>query len=196
MIAQLDAYRAATNGFIDKYGQYPGDFNRASVLLPPKQDGSSPQVDGNGNGRVNGLGNDNESLEFWQHLAAADLISGINGASPVPGVGIPVGRMPGSAWNALNASTSGGEMCLGCTVSGNYWRLGAPNENALTNQALVPAAESYLLDIKIDDGKPVTGLVQARDGEGVVQGDCISANEYATATANSGAPSCVLGFVF
>ena len=81
-------------------------------------------------------------------------------------------------------------------MRGNYWRLGAPNENALTNQALVPAGDSYLLDIKIDDGKPVTGLVQARDGEGALQGDCISETEYATGTNISGSPSCVLAFVF
>ena len=196
LIAQLDAYRAANNGFIDKYGQYPGDFNRADKLLAIKQDGSSPQVNGNGNGRINGLGNEGESLEYWQHLAGADLISGINGPGPVPGVGIPVGRVPGSAWNAVNARTDGAEMCADCTLSGNYWRLGAPDENALTTQALIAADESYLLDAKIDDGRPVTGLVQASEGEGAMDGDCVSAGEYATGTVNAGQPSCVLGFVF
>ncbi len=194
LIAQLDAYRAANNGFVDKYGQFPGDFSRASVLLSVKQDGATPQVDGDGNGRVNGLGNDGESLEYWQHLSAADLIAGINGSGPVPGVGIPVGRVPGSAWNALNASTAGGELCEGCSLRGNYWRLGAPNETALTTEALIPADEAYLLDIKIDDGRPVSGLVQADDGAGTLEGTCIIDGAYATVAA--GAPACVLGFVF
>ena len=196
LMAQIDAYRAATNAFVDKYGQYPGDFDQASVMLPPKPGNGAPQVDGDGNGRVDGLGNEGESLEFWQHLAAAGLIAGINGTSPVPGVGIPVGRRPGSAWNVLNADSDGGQMCDGCTVTGNYWRLGAPNPNSLTSHALVPAADSYLLDVKVDDGHPLTGLVQARDGDGVDPGDCIGPRGYATSSANSGSPSCVLAFVF
>jgi len=196
LIAQLDAFRAASNGFVDKYGQYPGDFSRASALLAVKPDGVSPQIDGNGNGRVNGLGNDDESLEYWQHLAAADLISGINGVAPVPGVGIPVGRIPGSAWNAVNARTTGAELCLDCSLVGNYWRLGAPNEAALTTQGLIAPNESYLLDIKIDDGSPISGMIQAREGDGVADGGCLSGQEYATGTPASGGSFCVLGFVF
>ena len=167
LISQIDAYRAANNAFVDKYGQYPGDLSRASLLLPLKQDGTSLQVDGDGNGRIAGLGNDDESLEYWQHLNAADLIGGITGVDPVPGIGIRVG---------------------------NYWRLGTPDSAALSTQALVPADEAYLLDIKIDDGRPGSGLVQAGDGGGAPQGACVNNGDYATVAA--GAPACVLGFVF
>ena len=45
LISQIDAYRAANNAFVDKYGQYPGDLSRASLLLSLKQDGTSLQVD-------------------------------------------------------------------------------------------------------------------------------------------------------
>lgn len=194
LISQIDAYRAANNAFVDKYGQYPGDLSRASLLLPLKQDGTSLQVDGDGNGRIAGLGNDDESLEYWQHLNAADLIGGITGVDPVPGIGIPIGRLQGSAWNTLNASTESGELCDICTLVGNYWRLGSPDAAALSTQALVPADEAYLLDIKIDDGRPGSGLVQAGDGGGAPQGACINNGDYATVAA--GAPACVLGFVF
>jgi len=195
LIAQLDAYRTANNGFLDKYGQYPGDFSRASALLAPKQDGS-PQIDGDGNGRVDGQGNDAESLEYWQHLAAADLVAGINGITPVPGVGIPVGRLPGSAWNALSARGDNDGLCPDCTLRGNYWRLGAPDPSALTTMALMPADESYLLDAKIDDGKPTTGLMQAGQGGGGPGEPCQENGEYATADARGSDPSCLLGFMF
>lgn len=194
LISQIDAYRAANNGFLDKYGQYPGDLSRASLLLSLKKDGTTLQVDGDGNGRIGGIGNEGESLEYWQHLAAADLISGITGGEPVAGVGLPVGRIPGSAWNVLNASTDGGEMCDTCTMVGNYWRLGSPDVGGLSVQGLVPADESYLLDIKIDDGRPGSGLVQAGDGAGSPQGTCVSDGDYATAAG--GTAACVLGFVF
>jgi len=194
LITQIDSFRAANNGFIDRYGQIPGDFSRASSLLPARSDGSSAQSDGDGNGRIAGLGNDGESLEYWQHLAAADMIGGIAGIAPVPGVGVPVGRVPGSAWNAVNAATPGAELCADCTLRGNYWRLGAPDENALTTVALLPADEAYLLDLKIDDGRPNTGLVQAGDGAGPGATPCERDGQYLTAAG--GAPACVMGFAF
>jgi prepilin-type N-terminal cleavage/methylation domain-containing protein len=194
LISQIDAFRAANNSFIDRYGQLPGDFSRASELLPAKSDGSSGQLDGDGNGRIGGLGNDGESLQYWQHLAAADLIGGIAGIAPVPGVGLPVGRIPGSVWNAVNAATPGGELCAACTLRGNYWRLGAPDENALTTIPLMTADEAYLLDLKIDDGRPTTGLMQAGEGAGPGGAPCVVDGDYNTAVAAG--PACVLGFAF
>lgn len=72
---QADELRAAVMTFYDKYGQYPGDENIATV--PPGGGDSN----GDGNGQIAGT----EPFEVYRDLALGGLISGTyNGTSSLP----------------------------------------------------------------------------------------------------------------
>ncbi|MBL0942664.1 MAG: prepilin-type N-terminal cleavage/methylation domain-containing protein, partial [Alphaproteobacteria bacterium] len=71
VITQLNEYRLAVSTFMERYDGLPGDFNQAKAYI------KDSLIDGNHNGSIEGDGlvADSEAGQFWQHLAAADLIA-------------------------------------------------------------------------------------------------------------------------
>lgn len=75
VVKLADEIRAATMGFYDKYGQYPGDENIAGVPV-------GDNFNGNGSGQIGG---GNEQANVFLDLMRAKLISGnYTAAIPYP----------------------------------------------------------------------------------------------------------------
>ena len=81
-LTDVDAIRAASATFQDKYGGLPGDYFEGQAQLgtpngitwtAPACDGANQRCDGDG--LIEGNGITNETLLFWQHLALGNLIS-------------------------------------------------------------------------------------------------------------------------
>ncbi len=169
-MTELDAVRAATATFQDKYGALPGDYVNGQPQLgtpnaitwtAPACDGSNQHCDGDG--AIEGNGITNETLLFWQHLALGNLISGIEVAaapSASIGAGIPSAAIGGGL--AVQNQSIGG-------LTAHWMRLGT-GANLTTGVASALQAET--IDRKVDDGRPGTGSVRTTTAA------CINAGSY------------------
>jgi prepilin-type N-terminal cleavage/methylation domain-containing protein len=180
-MTEIDAVRAATATFQDKYGGLPGDYfdDQAQLGTPNGVTWTSPACDGSnqhcdGDGTIEGNGITNESLLFWQHLALGNLISGIEAAgapSATIGAGIP------------SAAVGGGLAVQNQNIGGRttHWlRLGT-GANLTTGAA--SSLQASTIGRKIDDGSPATGSVRTTTVA------CINAGDY-----NPSGSQCLLYF--
>jgi prepilin-type N-terminal cleavage/methylation domain-containing protein len=169
-MTDIDAIRAATATFQDKYGGLPGDYfeGQAQLGTPNAVTWTTPACDNanqrcDGDGLIEGNGITNETLLFWQHLALGDMISGIEVAaapSTSIGVGLPSAAIGGGV--ALQNQNIGGRT--------THWlRLGT-GANLTTGVATGLQADT--IDSKIDDGRPATGSVRTTTAA------CINAGDY------------------
>lgn len=177
-IAAAKGFDAATTTFRDSYNAWPGDMANATNRLPNCNAGLNC-VDGGttvgvgGDGLVGTAGNvgvspgaqTDEQVQFWRHLLAADLITGIDTSATLAwgqalpsapiGGGWRIGQHGGGALPAGNAA--------GNARNGHYLELaGAPATNAAAAVAgtlpLTPARAAQL-DRKMDDGVESSGGV-------------------------------------
>lgn len=174
VIAQYKGLMAAHYGFQDKYGVIPGDAPNATQKLPGC-DASNNCTNGNGDGTVgtrfdnapdrlatpnaSGTPGINENIQYWKHLALADLVEGIVlNASNAPassafGVSHPAAKISETGWNAILTNPAGiGEY----GGPGLVFQLsGAPNANIV---AVTPGIAARIDQI-VDDGMPNSGIV-------------------------------------
>jgi prepilin-type N-terminal cleavage/methylation domain-containing protein len=169
-LTNIDAIRAATATFQDKYGGLPGDYfeGQAQLGTPNGVTWSSPACDGanqrcDGDGLIEGNGITNETLLFWQHLALGNLISGIEVAA-APGTSMGAG-LP-------SAAIGGGLAVQNQNIGGRttHWMRLGTGANLTTGVATGLQADT--IDSKIDDGRPGTGSVR------VTTAACINSGEY------------------
>lgn len=224
-VAQVEKYNAAVNTFRTKYNGIPGDLPSAQATafgLFTDETATAGHADGNGlieggaSGSVSAYG---EVLVFWRQLSDANLLDaslGTTGNSLITSAGAPTGAvtlinqsLPGSKTNPTNYFTV-------YAVNGlNYYQLGpwsgfsAAGTWTFGTSGLTPI-QAYNMDIKLDDGMPLTGAVQAK-GIGAMNaaptngggaGHCNVGTGVASDTYNrvAGAgqtdPSCSLQFRF
>lgn len=171
-ISDVNAYQAALETFRDKHDNIPGDFSYATSRLT----GCVPQNycrNGNGDSLVgsrmiawrNGASMqiDSENVQFWKHLALADMISGVDPSSSdlVWGKSLPSSKMAGGysvVQGRVDVATLGVmdglqlriHNCIACSDIAS--EAGGP--------ALSPA-DAIQIDRKMDDGKPLSGFVRA-----------------------------------
>lgn len=176
-VSQYEKMNTALNTFRSKYNSMPGDMKRSdAVAFGMCPAAGCPAANGTGLGDGNGVINDTnatnqsaqvgEPLAMWLQLSRAQLIAENLGNALTNGYAIDViaDAKPASYFP---------EAKLG---KGNYWIAGSGGDNqnyfmlmgvtglstgVATAYSLSPA-DSYGLDSKIDDGKPNTGIVQAR----------------------------------
>lgn len=166
-VSQIKGVDAAINAFFDKYNAYPGDIPNPATRLP-NCTAAPCSTQGNGgtigNARIEG-GNvttspalNSEAGDMFPHLMAADLVSGItpvNGA--VFGGIFPNASVGGGLWVAYATSIVGGtNLPAGkhyATLSGSTGAVGA-------GSGAMSATAAAQLDRKLDDGVPLTGIVQ------------------------------------
>lgn len=173
IITQLNQYRLATNTFVDRYGALPGDYDKASSYL------KTGLKDGNNNGLIEGFGlsssggsASHESLSFWEHLAAAELISS----------SMPPPTKVGGIITIAHAPLEG--------TQGHWFIIG--NANGSKNDgALFTPLQCLSIAKKLDTEDPFSGNVQIRNGTQKGKGgQCLKDNKILnTATKN---PACVL----
>lgn len=171
-------FAAASNQFLNDYTMLPGDLSRATSYWPTCSVDpiTAASCNGNGNTIIDNL----ESLRFWQHLTLSGMLEG-SYSGIVAGDGsssaqdfLAVGRnVPPSKINkALWAVRDGTSMLL----SGNFFILGGIDSDdpgdTQPNEAVVKPEDAVNIDRKLDDGKPTSGTVLARDGIDV--GHCLT----------------------
>jgi prepilin-type N-terminal cleavage/methylation domain-containing protein len=165
-VAQVQAYRAAVNAFQDKYEALPGDYTLAATNIL-----GTLRV-GDGNGVIGAVAaiptwtNDNNTREesvFWQQLAAANLITGVQGLSTAAGVGnsYPAANVSGAGWDLQNSASF--------PASGTYFFV----LNSNVGGAIVMSGrDAWTIDMKYDDGVPGTGSIVTNET------GCITAPNY------------------
>lgn len=139
-----------------------------------------PTCNGDGNGRVGGtlasnpwMRSPHEVFRFWQHLTNAGLTEGgLTGVSSAGAYGARVGtNVPrskfnaGAGWGVASYETSVTAAPYATIVFpanyGSYLFLGgnASNTSLQHEEPILKAEDMYTIDMKMDDGKPHTGIV-------------------------------------
>ncbi|MFW0778013.1 MAG: type II secretion system protein [Rickettsiales bacterium] len=176
-IGQYEKYNAAINTFRTKYNGMPGDLVAAQAAAFGIYQGSGTTGLGDGNGLITDTAATNinapvgETLIFWRHLTDANLTDGSFGTA-----------LTASTAQAAAGSNAPGDFVPGTKIGrGTYWLAGSSaglnyyglvGLSAITGGAAATATyvdtfaltpiESFNIDSKLDDGKPNTGIVQAR----------------------------------
>lgn len=187
-INEIENYKIVTNVFKDKYGAFPGDFEKASALWGCTA-GTVP-VGCNGwndryiappwAGYLSPVGEGHEPLRAWQHLSLAGLVpdkyTGITTVANQYDLGINVA--------GSKAFENGGFFLQ----SDRFWGytetkqailffFGGFQANSYNGAEALLASDLKQVDDKIDDGKPRSGEVMGSPG-----GNCISGTAYNSAS--------------
>jgi prepilin-type N-terminal cleavage/methylation domain-containing protein len=200
LTTQMEQYRTAIYTFYDEYRAVPGDMRNATDFWGTDPDGcpthanwetgKTETCNGNGNGVVDTIP---EGFHAWQHLAGAGLIegsySGVTGPHDAgscnnqdyePGYNSPRGRADNVGIALM--SPSGGYVASGAVAylyEGNYTNtllIGAATVACEPIAKAFSPKETWLIDSKLDDGRPGTGTIVTR-----------------TNSAASGHPDCTTG---
>lgn len=180
VITQIQNYQTAVGAFQIKYNCLPGDCPTATDWWGARPGGCNsgnyttsytiPTCNGNGNGRlVNALDtsdnadNTTEAVLFWQHLANAGLVSGgyvgvkdgLSYLGVVPGVNVP---LLNNYQNVSVMATYQSSNISSWYRNTNYYSVGVFVPAAsLTWGAFLTVTEAQAMDMKFDDGQPLTG---------------------------------------
>jgi prepilin-type N-terminal cleavage/methylation domain-containing protein len=174
-VGQVEKYNAAVNTFRTKYNGIPGDlvYAQASafgLVLPAAgltSGGGTGLGDGNGLIQDTSSGNSpiGEPLIFWQHLSSASLIDGSLGTNIVAAATVGATAPTPAQYLPTAKLGRGNYWVVGSDTGTNYYILGgvtAISTTAYTYSLALTPIESYNIDVKLDDGAPNTGIVQAR----------------------------------
>jgi prepilin-type N-terminal cleavage/methylation domain-containing protein len=132
----LTGIEAAWISFQDRYRSLPGDYGQAKTHILAEA----------ANGDANAVVDAAESGDVWQHLSAAGFISGsYNGEDTCA-----VASCPSNPFNGFYEITNSAN-AMGFDVAGHE----------LSTGGNIPVAVMYELDLKMDDGVPNTGRLQA-----------------------------------
>lgn len=175
--SQIKAYEAALTTFRDSYNAVPGDMAAPTTRLPNCAAGSPCANPGTGNGRIAeipsaGAVAGSEATTFWVHLAAADLIGGVDytNAGLAWGQSLPAAEIGGGftvGFAAATANLTGASPAT--AISGHYVSLrqdGATGVAASNANAALRPTQAARIDRKLDDGVADTGSVLAAGTNG------------------------------
>ncbi|MBI1274871.1 prepilin-type N-terminal cleavage/methylation domain-containing protein [bacterium] len=154
-ISQIEQTNTSVSTFRGKFNAIPGDINRAVAF-------GLGGANGNGNGLIqDGTGvitNYNAEIEnFWVHLSGANMspttFTAVTATSPTVGTNFPQskhgrGGIIALAVNGYNNYLVGANSATAATIAGVFSLTLAPDE-------------AFVLDDKMDDSKPLTGIAQA-----------------------------------
>lgn len=177
LIDDVGILNHAAKEFKNAYGGVAGDMYNAESLFGQENIGNKVAdnaEDGNGNGNARLEGDlssptRNEKLLFWQHLAAAGLITGEYDGQTIGSGGLYTSPFKDVFYEP---STDGNDHNrLYFTVS----RL----SNGILGNGTFTTQEAFDYDTKYDDGNPITGTIQGLDGSDQTAGACVTnSNNY------------------
>ncbi len=152
-IASISEVRSASQTFRDKYGALPGDYVQAQARVGDPAGATwaacNGAVDCDGDGVIDGDGITSETLLFWNHLAAANMLSGV---SPLGAAVIGDGLLASPVGGGL---TIRNELVINKTA---HWiRLGSA---AADPTGVLDSEQALIIDQKADDGRPGTGSIR------------------------------------
>jgi hypothetical protein len=183
-------YASAIDIFRQKYAALPGDMPNATQIWGRADGGvpvsanctmpatdmsaTSSQATCNGDGDLTIGRVDAQTYEVfraWQHLRNANIITGtytgIAGAAgtsqELVGQNIPVSETDaiGYSLNFVDSGALPAEYFTGTTYNHLVFYGAQVSGNNFARGASVSAADTYNIDLKIDDGKPATGTLQS-----------------------------------
>lgn len=201
-------FQTAIQTFRDKYFSTPGDMRNATSFWgaantagaggecadPLANSGTGTQTcNGNGDGIVD----NNESYQFWEHLANAGLIEGsypgtgtINATPyPVPliGTNVPKSRLGSAGYGVYYIEGFNINFDAFNSYRQSKLFLGG---GAMYSDPTLTTQEAWNIDTKLDDARPGLGMMQVQlDGSGTTTNGCMSTNVASTseyALANTG----------
>jgi len=204
-IKQIETYRTAVNTFRTKYDCLPGDCASASQLgfLPRGQYAG----EGDGNGILEGVDQDNpgfnkgtiistgENAIFWQDLGTSLLLPalGIVGTLPPQATSVYGLAVTGSALNSYFPVSSIGSNSFISTYSHNsinYFSLSAITgifwSTPVAAAPSLSVTQAMMIDTKLDDGLPQSGMVTAQYN-GAYIGGCCNSIHWAAGGGSDGA---------
>lgn len=195
-----ESYMAAVYMFRDQYLHMPGDLPNATEfwgahasLCPTEPGAESPTgtCNGDGDGVIMDTGYFSEITFFWNHLAQSGIVAGTYemdwDGTVIPGVHAPLSAFQGASYRPEHISLQ--------TATSDWWfeglqghvlRFGTPN-NGICNTCFnsIPGflpKEAWMVDRKLDDGKPGTGEIQvAHNDYGLSELGCADTNDSAEA---------------
>lgn len=207
--ADVELYKNAVASFLDKYKYLPGDLPKATTFwrtdsnCPNTMENAVPKMetcDGNGDTYVgdsegSALGDASrwhETYRFWQHLANAGFISGnyngtVSSRSELgtdPGMNIPASKIPGNGFTLMHV-IPGAASGVYSAYYHHAMIYGAPvGPRASTYKPALQPREAFMIDKKLDDGKPGKGLLLAFTPDLKETKDCADTSAEETAVYN------------
>ncbi len=199
-VGQIEKYNSAINTFRSKYNGIPGDLTSDGALAFGLTTRAGTIGEGDGNGLIQGNNGGVTSQVFtqeagmlWNDLSTANIMDGNYTQN--------AGNKDAAAVPAIAATTvaqvfpparlgRGNYVTSGSTGSINYWfiaGIGAVtvSTGVYTLTANLTPIEAYNMDIKLDDGLPETGVVQARGATTSTTTPLVDATKWSTATPGS-----------
>lgn len=162
VISEIKGYSDGIENFRLKYNGWPGDLPNAANLW------GATTSNGNGNEQISG--NTTESLLAWQHLTLGNFIvgsyTGLDAGTADFSVNVNV--PPSVIKPAYYFLSYNGDIF---NTKGNFLQLGtSQNDTSPWGSALTPS-DAYIIDKKIDDGKPTSGNIFFFRGDEVKSDD-------------------------
>lgn len=208
---EYNRWITATNAFKDKYFGLPGDLSNAVSFWGQSTACGGSAANGTCNGNGDGTftvpaatGQTGEIFQYWRHLALAGLIEGNytgvadNGSAlhSTFGVNIPGSKLTSAGWGIETRGYFVGNGTMYTLDYGNDFYVGAAAtaERPYLPTILFPE-EAWNIDVKNDDGMPLTGKIVNRSYCGLGACSCTTAtaaNDY-TATYRLNATPASIG---
>ena len=179
-VAQVKGVDAAISTFRDKFASLPGDMQTPTTRLP---NCTAPpcSIVGNGDGIIRASTTDfgtgtiiatgvtGEGVRAYAHLAAADMLSGVDpegGNVVVPGITIPTAELGGNlrfghVRTGLSGTTVPLTTAAGGPRNGHYVAISGGIGAVSNNTGILTPVQAAQIDRKLDDGAPDTGSVRA-----------------------------------
>lgn len=172
-VSQYEKYNSALNTFRGKYNGLPGDVLNAANFGLTTRTGANGRGDGDGlleSCEATGLGQGCENLLFWRDLSQTNMID-TSLSTAADGAASPTMALAAVPSNYPPARIGKGHYWITYSNLGlNYYQLTQPagafsaaGIMANTNGSLTPQ-EAFMIDSKVDDGRPNTGIALARTG--------------------------------
>jgi len=198
-VGQIEKYNSAVNTFRTKFNGIPGDLPAAtaSAFGFTTRAGTAGRGDGNYlvDTTVTGLVYGQEPALFWNDLSTANLVDGsFSGADSAAPVAVASTTVP-TVFPAAKMGR-GNYFTVGSTSGLNYYFLAGISSVTVTTgsytlTANITPTEAYNMDNKLDDGMPVTGIVQAHAAAGT--GVTTAFTDAPSSAASSTAGKCLAG---
>ena len=189
-VKDIQSFQAGLYTFSDIYRDAPGDIRNATTLIP-NCNATSSCVNGNGDQTIGTRENaawhynfnktiNSENVQFWKHLALADVIGGVQSHSTLLTWGEAFPATPlGGGYTVTDVSPE----FAGSDTAGFFGKIiqvhncpTACNEIEAPPAPILSPIEAQKIDVKLDDSSPFTGIVRA-SGVGADAADvCASRN--------------------
>jgi prepilin-type N-terminal cleavage/methylation domain-containing protein len=176
----VNAARAASNTYVDRFRSLPGDDSTAVTRVDARL------VNGDGNGVVgatsgateallssDGDGDSGENYQYFKGLLAANLLNGgevgvvgtVTSTTFGAGSSLPAAPISGAGMTIMYGGHSG-DGTASTLRTAHWYRI---HRNPGTPASAFSARELFSIDSAVDDGLPGSGAVRGGDGGGTTE---------------------------